>query len=125
MATVGPAAELAWDFDRRAVYRSTERLKPKAKGHCSRHPDWLRMPTCPAAIGPSDRWRRGRADREMPAVAAIAHPIHATRQGKWAVTLAVARDKSGRIQRTRRNCARRRECARDCCSRAISRGEVG
>src|SRR5437879_1195679 len=125
MVSVALAAALAWDFDRRPVYRNTERLKPRAKGHCSRHPDWLRMPTCPAAIGPSDRLRRGRADREMPAVAATAHPIPATRQEKWAVTLEVETDRSGRIRRTRRNCARRREFARDCRSRAISRGGVG
>src|SRR5437660_8252212 len=104
MVSVALAAELAWDFDRQPVYRNRERLKPKAKGHCSRHPDWLRMPTCRAAIGPSDRWRRERGDREMPAVAATAHPIHATRQGRWGLVLAVATDKSGRIQRTRQNC---------------------
>src|SRR5947207_16000488 len=98
MVSVALAAALAWDFDRPPVYRNRERLKPKAKGHCSRRPDWLRMPTCLAAIGPSDRWHRGRADREMPAVAAAAHPIPATRQGKWAVTLAVATDKSGKIR---------------------------
>src|SRR6266536_3685390 len=93
-ASVGQAGALAWDFDRRPVYRNRERVKPKAKGHCSRHLDWLRMSTCPAAIGPSDRWHRGPADREMPAVAATAHPIHATHQGMWGVALAFARDKS-------------------------------